>query len=135
MFRYRKLMLTLCRLLLAVWVFAFAFGSIEGCFVHPDYSSGRLATAVLTSMSKAGHGHDAGVEVCEKYCQNVSTSLAKADQSNTDHFSSVFTLLLWMILLLPLLSRLSENRSGRGRRSVAPAAPYPPFVLFQRFNN
>lgn len=135
MYLNRKSAQILCRLLLAVWVFAFAAGSLAGCLADSDHSPGRLASAVLTSVPGADHGHDVAVELCEKYCQNVSSSLGKADQTHSAQLPGVFSLLLWMVLPFLLLSRLFDSRAVRGRRSIIPAAPYPPFLLFQRFNN
>lgn len=135
MYLNRKSAQIFCRLLLVVWVFTFATGSLAGCPADPDHSQGHLATAVLTSMAGAGHGHDVVVELCEKYCQNISASLGKADQSHSAQLPGVFTLLLWIGWPFLLLSRFFDCRSVRGLRFVSPAVPYPPFLLFQRFNN
>lgn len=129
----RRPLQLLCRLLLALWVFACAAGGIEGCLAERPPAAGHT---ILTASQADGHDPEQASHhtACQPFYASLS-SVTAASQPAAAGPSPTPLLMLWLVLTLLIPPLFRHARACRPRRAVWPAAPRPPFLLFQRFNN
>lgn len=135
----RKTAQILYRLLLVVWVSAFAFGAIEGCLAQGATAFGVLSGQGAPVVTVAAVDHDdSSAEhgmVCKRFCQAAATPI-KFEQATPPLSASVFPLLLWVMLPCVTVAMAARAKPAVYRTSsAATGIAAPPYLLFQRFNN
>ncbi|SME92322.1 hypothetical protein [Pseudogulbenkiania subflava] len=122
-----------CRLLLALWVFACAAGSIEGCLAEAPSTAG---TAVLSAdpsdaPAPAQPSHHAS---CQSFCASLGSATSTSPPPEAAPLPTPL-LMLWLLLPVIIAPLCRHGRASRPHQAVWPATLRPPFLLFQRFND
>jgi hypothetical protein len=128
LYRIRQHLHTLSRLLLAVWVLAFALVSVANCQampVAPDHEEASLLAPWQQAHDQPHH------TLCSKVCADAQRGLVKADSHWQPHISLLLLAVSLIWLAGPVISILFPQAIR-----AWPRPPSRPLRLqFSRFNN
>ena len=130
----RRPLQLLCRLLLALWVFACAAGALEGCLAEEPLAAGPavLNAAPPDAPAPAPAAHHAA---CQSWCANLGSTTSPSQPAPAAPLATP-VLLLWLLLPMILPPLFRHGQTSRPRQAAWPATSPPSFLLrlFQRFN-